>query len=198
MAIGIIGSSLFDTSREATLAKGDSLSIGSYSIQYDSVAYAQQGDNDVVRATVTVTRNGQPLGTMYPEKLYSASYDQWVSEVAIRSTPAEDLYIILGDWGHDGSATIKVLVNPLVAWIWIGGGLFMLGGLIAFWPRGVAVAEEAQAQAAAAAQAPLPVSQPVKAPVGAAQPKTTQPVTATANASPRPIVRKKARHGRRH
>jgi hypothetical protein len=63
------------------------------------------------------------------------SYDQPVTEVAIHSTPVEDLYVILAAW-NDGTATFKVLVNPMVMWLWIGGGIFLLGGLVAFWPAG--------------------------------------------------------------
>jgi cytochrome c biogenesis factor len=56
--------------------------------------------------------------------------------VAIRSNLYEDLYIILEGWQSNGAtADFKVLVNPLVIWIWIGGGVFLLGGLITFWPN---------------------------------------------------------------
>ena len=197
IAIGIIGSSLFDVSKEATLAKGNTLSIKDYTVKYDTVVYAQQGDNDVVRATINVSKGGKSLGTMYPKKLYSASYDQWVSEVAIRSTPAEDLYIILGDWQHDATGasivTIKVLVNPLVDWVWIGGGLFMVGGLIAFWPgRQPAPTEsEAEAQAVPAGQPAKPPASAPSKPAPGARPQTNPP--------PRPVnARKKARNGRKH
>jgi cytochrome c-type biogenesis protein CcmF len=57
-----------------------------------------------------------------------------VTEVAIRSTLLEDLYVILIGWEEDGTTAFKVLVNPLVSWIWIGGGVLILGGLFAFWP----------------------------------------------------------------
>ena len=57
-----------------------------------------------------------------------------MTEVAIRSTLLEDLYVILIGWDEDGTTAFKVLVNPLVNWIWIGGVVFVLGGLIAFWP----------------------------------------------------------------
>ena len=47
----------------------------------------------------------------------------------------EDLYIILAGWDADGTATFKVLVNPLVIWMWIGGVVLLIGGIIAFWPE---------------------------------------------------------------
>ena len=68
-----------------------------------------------------------------PEKYLHRSY-QPVTEVAIRSTLREDLYVILLSWEEDGTTAFKVLINPLVNWMWIGGAVFVLGGLIAFWP----------------------------------------------------------------
>ena len=75
------------------------------------------------------------IGELTPEKYFHRSYEQAVTEVAIRSTLIEDLYVILIGWDEDGTTAFKVLVNPLVNWIWIGGGVLFLGGLIAFWPE---------------------------------------------------------------
>ena len=58
-----------------------------------------------------------------------------MTEVAIHTTALEDLYIILAGWQDDGTAAFTVLVNPLVIWLWVGGGIFLLGGIFAFWPE---------------------------------------------------------------
>ncbi len=57
-----------------------------------------------------------------------------VTDPGIRSTAREDLYVILAGWTDDGKATFKVLVNPLVMWIWVGGTVIVAGTVIAFWP----------------------------------------------------------------
>jgi cytochrome c-type biogenesis protein CcmF len=68
-----------------------------------------------------------------PEKNLHRGHDQPSTEVAIHSTLTEDLYVILA--GHEGEvATFKVLVNPLVVWIWIGGGVMALGTILALSP----------------------------------------------------------------
>ncbi|MCL4531705.1 MAG: hypothetical protein M1582_00680, partial [Actinobacteria bacterium] len=56
------------------------------------------------------------------------------TEVAIRSTPAEDLYLILNTWDNQQKAGFGLVINPLVTWIWIGGYVLLLGTIIAFWP----------------------------------------------------------------
>ena len=71
---------------------------------------------------------------MTPEKYFHRSMEQSVTEVAIRSRAHEDLYVILAGWSGSGAtADFDLLVEPFVVWIWIGGGVFMAGGLLAFW-----------------------------------------------------------------
>jgi cytochrome c-type biogenesis protein CcmF len=53
----------------------------------------------------------------------------------VRSTPAGDTYLNLMSFQQDGTAaTIKVILEPLVPWIWFGGGVICLGALVAAWP----------------------------------------------------------------
>ena len=54
---------------------------------------------------------------------------------SVYSTLREDLYVILTALESDGSATLKIYRNPLVNWIWIGGGIFLLGTLAVMWPH---------------------------------------------------------------
>jgi cytochrome c-type biogenesis protein CcmF len=70
-----------------------------------------------------------------PEKNFHWNVEQWVTEVAIRTTLKEDLYVILAGFAEDGSATFQILINPLVVWLWIGGGLLLLGTAVAIWPQ---------------------------------------------------------------
>ena len=64
----------------------------------------------------------------------SVDQRQWVTEVGIRSSVTEDLYIVLISWDTDQSAAFQLMVNPLIMWMWVGGGILVLGGLFAFWP----------------------------------------------------------------
>ncbi len=142
MAIGVTGSSLFDVEKEAELLPGGSITINDYTITFDSLIPEGDERRMVITAELDIYRGDTFIGHMFPQLIRHSNYDQWVSEVAIRSTLTEDLYIQLASWEvvtlSDGSETIRAglvaLVNPLVIWIWIGGGLFLFGGLIAFWP----------------------------------------------------------------
>ena len=70
---------------------------------------------------------------MKPEKRFYPKQEQPNTEVVIYSTFREDFYVILAGWDDEG-ATIKVYINPLIIWIWMGGLVVILGTLIAIAP----------------------------------------------------------------
>ena len=82
---------------------------------------------------MTVLNDQHPVGIVSPEKSLYRGQNQPTTEVAIHSNFKEDLYIILAGYEND-SATFKVLVNPLVVWLWIGGGIMVLGTIIVVLP----------------------------------------------------------------
>ncbi len=135
MAVGIVGSTFYRVETEATLAQGESMTVGNYMLQFDQFASYPTQNMQVHAATVTIYENGRYLGQVVPEKnLYIAS-SQPMTEVAIRTTAKEDLYVILAGWSDNGNnVTLKVFVNPLVVWLWIGGAILILGTLVAMWP----------------------------------------------------------------
>jgi len=135
IAIGVVGSSFYSVEKEAALMPGESMTIKDYTLTYDNLDSYETESKLVVMATLSVYNQGKLIGKLIPEKYFHRSYQQPVTEVAIRSTLIEDLYVILIGWDEDGTTAFKVLVNPLVNWIWIGGVVFVLGGLIAFWPE---------------------------------------------------------------
>jgi len=134
IAIGVIGSSFYDVEKEALLSPGESINIENYTLTYDNMSHTETPSKRVVSATISIYNEDKLLGKLTPEVYFHEKHQQPVTEVAIRSTLVEDLYVILAGWDEEGSAAFKVLVNPLVIWIWIGGGVLVAGGLIAFWP----------------------------------------------------------------
>lgn len=135
IAIGVVGSSFYSVEKEATIMPGESMTIKDYTLTYDNLDRYETESKTVVMATLSVYNQGKLIGKLIPEKYFHRTYEQPVTEVAIRSTLVEDLYVILIGWDEDGTTAFKVLVNPLVSWIWIGGVVFVIGGLIAFWPE---------------------------------------------------------------
>jgi cytochrome c-type biogenesis protein CcmF len=119
-----------------------------YTLTYEglsvSVGRGQRNLNWQAIALVSVEKDGRALGNLTSEKRQYFTSEQLMTEVGIRSTPVEDLYIILsavddlgGALNADSSAQgvdLQVLIKPLVGWIWYGGLVLTLGALIGLWP----------------------------------------------------------------
>jgi cytochrome c-type biogenesis protein CcmF len=134
IAIGIVGSSLYKAETVVALAQGESGTVRGYTLRYEGSQVVDEPARRRFVATVGVYSGPTRIGTLKPEKNLHWNIEQYVTEVALRSTPVEDLYVAL-DWPEqDGVATFRIGVYPLVIWLWIGAGLLLLGTLIALWP----------------------------------------------------------------
>jgi cytochrome c-type biogenesis protein CcmF len=135
VALGIITSSFYSLEKAATLDIGESVSAGKYELSYNELIYKQDNVKVSAVATVLVSKNGTPAGVMRPAYDYWFSHEDFFAEVAVRTNAAEDLFVSLVWTGfdpEDRTATFRVLVNPLIVWIWVGGGFFLIGGAVSF------------------------------------------------------------------
>ena len=135
LAIGVIGSSAYDTTREQRLGRAQSMEVGGYTLTYRG-ATRERGVNAMeARAVVDVERDGERIATMRPGKNSYFAEQQVSNEAAIRSDRlnGEDLFLIAEQIRRD-QVFLKVLVKPLVNVIWLAGFVFLGGALIALWP----------------------------------------------------------------
>jgi cytochrome c-type biogenesis protein CcmF len=136
LAVGIVGSSAFDSVADAKLAPGQSMTIGDYTLVYRSLDERQVANATEIRARLEISRGGDDLGTLEAGKNAYTIEEQLSNEVGIRSDPltGEDLFVIAEQINADGSVQFRVFVKPLVNLIWIAGLVFLLGSLITLWP----------------------------------------------------------------
>ncbi|MFN2156147.1 MAG: heme lyase CcmF/NrfE family subunit, partial [Anaerolineae bacterium] len=134
MAVGITGSSLYQQEVQVALAPGEEVSVDAYTLRYQDLISEALPDRQRFAAVVDVNRGDRQLATLQPQKDFHWNVEQWVTEVAIRSTPKEDLYLILSGVDEDGLASFQILIEPLVVWLWIGGAVLLAGGVLAWWP----------------------------------------------------------------
>ncbi|MBI1282256.1 MAG: hypothetical protein GC179_29285 [Anaerolineaceae bacterium] len=135
IGIGVIGSTMFQQETQQTLAKGQSLDFGGYTMRYDNFIEAVADDGRQMQiADVTVSRNGQTLAHIRPRHdLYP---NQPMTIAGSYSTLESDFYVLLVGWENVSadSATFKIYINPLINLIWWGGLILMFGTFIAAWP----------------------------------------------------------------
>lgn len=134
VAMGVASYFMYSASATGILAAGESLSVGGYELTFDGVEQRSTETQEITTATLAVARDGEPDGTVTPKKVFYRRQQAVMTNVGLRTGLREDLYVILESVGDDGRASIQAFVNPLVTWIWIGGGVMLAGTVIAFWP----------------------------------------------------------------
>ena len=153
--IGLAGSA-FNQDKEKEMGYGDRMTVGAYTLTCRSYTQDDKPNYRSEWAILDVTENGKPLTTLYPERRFYKASQQMATMVANRSTLKEDLYVVYEGVNEDtGRPIIKVHLNPLVMWIWIGW-LTMVGGtMLCMVPDAtrVPLATTAPVRATAAAEA---------------------------------------------
>ena len=136
LAIGVVGSSAYDTVRERTLAPGQTMAVSHYTVKYDQLVKRDGPNATEFRAILDVEKNGRSVGTLESGKNSYRAEQQVSNEVGIRSDPltGEDLYVITDQINKNGTIAFKILVKPLVNLIWLSGIVFLIGSLVALWP----------------------------------------------------------------
>jgi cytochrome c-type biogenesis protein CcmF len=136
LAIGVAGSSAYQTVRERHLRPGQSMSVAGYTLTYRNLVQRQSSNAVERRAVVDLSRGGSSLGTIRPGKNDYPVEQQQSNEVAIHTEylTGTDVFVIADQIDKDGSVFLKVLVKPLVNLIWVAGFVFVGGSLVALWP----------------------------------------------------------------
>jgi cytochrome c-type biogenesis protein CcmF len=134
VALGVAGSQAWSRQTEVTLARGQSTTLAGYNVRFDGLRAAEESNHFKVTGAFTIG-NSRPLGVLYPAKKFYPQEQTPIAAVDYRLGFIEDLYVVLGDFAQDGShATIKVQVNRMVSWLWIGGLVLTLGAALAILP----------------------------------------------------------------
>ena len=129
IVIGFAGTA-FKTERQSLLERGESMSVGAYRLTFTDSVTERTAEKQIGTAEIEVRRGGDLVTTMYPQRNFHFAQAQPQSEVAIRTTPVEDLYVVVTAFDADGTAAIRAFVNPLTWWIWAGAAVMAFGMLV--------------------------------------------------------------------
>jgi cytochrome c-type biogenesis protein CcmF len=146
--IGIAGGA-FNQSHEQEMNDGQSMTIGPYKLICRSFTQDSNPNYDTEFALLDVYRGGKKIGQLAPEIRFYVASQQPITMVANHETLAWDLYAIYAGKNPDnGLPIIKVFLNPLMAWIWIGVVIVAFGTLVALTPNISAALGESRGVAA--------------------------------------------------
>ncbi len=135
MFVGFAGTA-YQKEREVRVEPGTEAKIGKYTVRFERLAHEEDRQKEMVTGEVTALVDGKVIDHLRPAKWFFHNHEsEPTTEVAIRRSPAEDLYITLGGYDlAEGNATLKVVVNPVVDWIWFGFMMLAIGTAIALIP----------------------------------------------------------------
>jgi cytochrome c-type biogenesis protein CcmF len=149
---GVTVVSSYQSENDVRMEVGQSAEVGGHSFRLDDMDLVQGPNYTSARATISVTRNGETLAVLHPERRIYTVSRMPMTEVAIDRGVMRDLYVALGEPVSEIAWSVRLHHKPLVNWIWGGCLLMALGGLMAVADRRYRVK---QARKAATAQPTL-------------------------------------------
>lgn len=139
IAVGIAGHTHYHVEALRGLEVGQQTAMGPYVVHFEGLEEGEARGIPHTAARIAVEQDGEHVGYLFPKKLY---YPGWVdtqgpsTEVAIHSTVAGDLYVVLAGWDEFGTVVgFQMYWNPMIGWLWFGGLLLVGGTVFAMWPR---------------------------------------------------------------
>lgn len=135
LALGIALSGPYKQEKDAVLSPGEELRIGEYTFTYTSLDRKSTQRMEGYSASLEATKQGKNLGTMHPERRWYHNFDQPFAEAAVIPGLGDELYATLLGFNQEDQVRVQVRINPGVNWIWIGGTIMCLAGLLALRSR---------------------------------------------------------------
>jgi cytochrome c-type biogenesis protein CcmF len=139
IGVAVVGNSFYQSTTSVTLDTGEGVTLSGYRLVYQGMEQRRQANLTEYAAILQVQAAdaGTVFGSIAPRRnIYDKAPDMPTSEVGLRMTIFEDVYVVLNGWDQNGAqATFTIYVNPLTIWMWIGGVVLVLGTLVAIWPH---------------------------------------------------------------
>jgi cytochrome c-type biogenesis protein CcmF len=135
IALGVAGSQAWSVQTETTLEKGQSVELAGYHVRFDGLSASEESNHFKVTGAFTMTAGRSGGQELRPARKFYPQEQTPIAAVDYRLGWIEDVYLVLGDFARDGSqATVKLQVNRMVSWLWIGGFVLTLGAALAILP----------------------------------------------------------------
>ncbi len=127
---GIAFSQNYSVERDVRMRIGDDVDVAGYHFKFERIENENGANYIGGFAKLIVTKNGQYITTLRPQKRFYTVSKMTMTEAAISPSLTRDLYVALGNQFDDGSWAFRIYYKPFVRWIWLGGILMALGGVL--------------------------------------------------------------------
>ena len=136
LVIGIIASTVYQTEKVVSLRVGDEFALNEYRVKLERIHNVRGANWSAQEGVFAVYEGDTLLTTLRPQKrIYDASQTP-TTESAIYAKNMGHIFLTMPDVSPDGVAVARGVINPLILWVWGGGGMMGLGVLLnIFRPR---------------------------------------------------------------
>jgi cytochrome c-type biogenesis protein CcmF len=136
LAVGLTASHNYSSHREVDLARGQSATVGGYTVTYLDTVDHNAGNKLTKSARIRVVHHGDDLGIYTPSLSIFRGATTAIGTPSVHPGLTRDVYLTLTSSPDDrGRVTLGVFINPLVTWLWLGGMIMVAGAVVAGWPR---------------------------------------------------------------
>jgi cytochrome c-type biogenesis protein CcmF len=150
VAVFILGVTIvtgYQSEQDVRMDIGDTVNAGGYTFRFNGISNVVGPNYQAARAEIEVSKNGNVVNKMYPEKRTYVATENVMTETAIDTGLFRDLYISLGEPVSGGAWSVRVYYKPFVSWIWGGALLMAMGGGLALSDRRYSLAARKQREA---------------------------------------------------
>ena len=136
-AIGIAFTSSMSIETDVAMGIGDSVNVQGYDFEIASFKEVTASNYDATEAQVLVSKDGQLVTTLRPQKRTYVVSMMPMTEAAIDDRLSRDLYVALGEPISEDSNqwAVRIYVKPLIRWIWLGAIIMVLGVVLSMFDR---------------------------------------------------------------
>ena len=135
MVVGMLGSGGFQVEKGLLLQPGQAFPLGPYVVRFESLGETSGPNWRALEGVFTVWHGKERVAELRPQRRFYPRSESPTTEAAIDATLWRDVYLVIGEPVPGQGIAVKAYLNPLVQWIWIGGGVVALGGLWALFHR---------------------------------------------------------------
>ncbi|MCG7934173.1 MAG: heme lyase CcmF/NrfE family subunit [Candidatus Thiodiazotropha taylori] len=156
--VGVTMVSNFGEEHDVRMSPGDVSEIAGYEFRFDGVKRVPGPNYNAHRGSFQVSHNGEAFNTLEPEKRTYFVQTRPMTEASIDWGFTRDLYVSLGEPLGGGDWSLRLYYKPYVRWIWLGGVLMSLGGILAVTDRRYRTAKVRSPEMVNSAAAAAPAS----------------------------------------
>lgn len=134
LGVGIAASSFYSVQNDFVMKPGDTRTIEDYSFTYIEKEETIYSDRKEQIAKFSVKHKNNDLGYLYPERSYYPVFRISATKGAINTSIVEDFYLVPSEFMEDEQAVFRVLINPMIVWMWLAGPVLIFGTIFALIP----------------------------------------------------------------